>query len=194
MRMSSIKRNTSETEVAIALCLDGTGIYEAQVPIGFFEHMLAQVSKHGFLDITLVAKGDTNVDCHHLVEDTGIVFGKALAEALGDKKGIRRYGSATIPMDDVLVMCAIDLSGRPHLHFDATFTQPCLGDMDTELFREFFQALSIHGGVNLHIKVLHGQNNHHIAEAIFKAFGRALSDAVSLESRVSGVPSTKGNL
>jgi len=192
--MSSIKRNTRETEIAIALCLDGTGIYEAQVPIGFFEHMLAQVSQHGYLDITLVAKGDTHVDGHHLVEDTGIAFGKALAEALGDKKGIRRYGSATIPMDDVLAICAIDLSGRPHLHFDANFTVPSLGDMDTELFREFFQAVCLHGGVNLHIKVLHGENNHHIAEAIFKAFGRALSEAVSLDTRVSGVPSTKGNL
>jgi imidazoleglycerol-phosphate dehydratase len=174
--------------------LDGTGIYEAKAPIGFFEHMLAQVSLHGYLDITIVAKGDTHVDGHHLVEDTGIAFGKALAEALGDKKGIRRYGSATIPMDEVLVMCAIDLSGRPHLHFDAAFTQERLGDMDTELFREFFQALCLHGGLNLHIKVLHGENNHHIAEAIFKAFGRALSEAVGLDARVSGIPSTKGSI
>ena len=194
MRTVTISRTTTETDISVTLNLDGEGSFAANMPIGFFKHMLSQVARHGFFDLKLDITGDTDIDGHHTVEDTGIVLGQALTQALGDKKGIRRYGSATVPMDDVLALCAIDLSGRPYLHFDAVFTTPCLGEMDTELLREFFQAISIHGGMNLHIKVFHGENNHHIAEAIFKAFGRALCEAVSQDPRVQGVLSTKGSI
>ena len=194
MRNASIKRTTTETDISADFCLDGTGTFTADMPIGFFEHMLSLMTRHGFFDLKLNVTGDTHIDGHHTVEDVGIVLGQALKQALGDKKGIRRYGSATIPMDDVLVICAVDLSGRPYLHFDAPFTTPCLGDMDTELVQEFFQGISTSGGINLHIKVFHGQNNHHIAEAIFKAFGRALCEAVSFDPRVQGILSTKGSI
>ena len=194
MRVATINRVTKETDISIDLNLDGSCKYEADIPIGFFEHMLAQVAKHGFFDLKLVAKGDIEIDNHHTIEDLGIVFGQALTQALGDKSGIRRYGSANLSMDDALAMCTIDLSGRPYLHLDAIFTTPRLGDMDTELVREFFHAVSVHGAMNLHIKVLHGINNHHMAEAIFKAFDRALCEAVSLDPRVQGVPSTKGRI
>lgn len=194
MRVASIVRKTEETDVSVDLNLDGSGTFTADMPIGFFKHMLAQIAKHGFFDMQLHIVGDTDVDGHHSVEDTGIVLGQSLLHALDEKIGIRRYGSAMVPMDDVLALCAIDLSGRPYFHFDANFTTSRLGDMDTELIREFFQAISVHGGMNLHIKVLHGENNHHIAEAIFKAFGRALCEAVSLDNRVHGVLSTKGSI
>lgn len=194
MRIATVSRSTAETDISATLNLDGTGVFKPDMPIGFFEHMLSQVARHGFFDLELAVKGDTYIDGHHTVEDTGIVLGQALNKALGDKKGIRRYGNATVPMDDVLAMCAIDLSGRPYLHFEANFTAERLGDMDTELVHEFFQAMSIHGGMNLHIKVFHGVNNHHIAEAVFKAFGRALCEAVSLDARVQGVLSTKGSI
>ena len=194
MRTAAITRTTAETDITVSLNLDGSGSFIADMPVGFFEHMLSQVARHGFFDLKVNAIGDTQIDAHHTVEDVGIVLGQALMQALGGKEGIRRYGSATVPMDDVLVMCAIDLSGRPYLHLDATFTMPQLGDMDTELIREFFQAVSVHGGMNLHIKVFHGENNHHMAEAIFKAFGRALCEAVSLDPRVQGVLSTKGSI
>jgi len=194
MRMASVARKTTETDISTTLNLDGTGAFNADMPIGFFEHMLSQVVRHGFFDLDLNVTGDTHIDGHHTVEDTGIVLGQAVTQALGDKKGIRRYGSAMVPMDDVLALCAVDLSGRPYLHLEAPFTTTKLGEMDTELVREFFQAISIHGGMNLHIKVLHGENNHHIAEAVFKAFGRALCEAVSLDARVQGVLSTKGSI
>lgn len=199
MRVATISRKTNETDIFAKLNLDGTGTFQADIPVGFFEHMLSQVVRHGFFDLELKATGDTHIDGHHTIEDVGITLGQALTQAIGDKKGIRRYGSATVPMDDALVMCAIDLSGRPYLHMDALskeaiFTTPRLGDMDTELVREFFQAICANGGMNLHIKLLHGENNHHIAEAIFKAFGRALCEAVSADPRVQGVLSTKGTI
>jgi imidazoleglycerol-phosphate dehydratase len=156
--------------------------------------MLEQVARHGLMNLSLFVKGDVQVDAHHTIEDTGIVLGQLIKDALGDKSGIRRYGSATLPMDDALVLCALDLCGRPYLAFDAAFTTPFLGEMDTEMVREFFRAVSVHGGMNLHIKVLSGVNNHHIAECIFKAFGRALCEAVAADKRVQGVPSTKGDL
>ena len=194
MRVAAVTRTTNETDISVNLHLDGTGSYEADIPIKFLDHMLVQIARHGFIDLALTAKGDTEIDCHHTVEDIGIVLGQALTQALGDKKGICRYGSAIVPMDDVLALCAIDLSGRPYLHFEADFTTPQLGDMDSEMVREFFQAISVHGGMNLHIKIFHGVNNHHICEAIFKAFGRALSAALSLDPRVQGVLSTKGSI
>jgi imidazoleglycerol-phosphate dehydratase len=194
IRKSTVSRTTRETDISAELILDGTGSFEAGMPVGFFKHMLEQVARHGFFDLKLKITGDTEIDGHHTVEDTGIVLGQALTKALGDKAGIRRYGSALVPMDDALAMCVIDLSGRPYLHMDASFTVPSLGEMDTELIREFFQAICVHGGMNLHIKVMHGENNHHIAEAVFKAFGRALCEAVSLDPRVQGVLSTKGSI
>ena len=194
MRTATVTRTTTETDISANLNLDGSGKLDGDIPIGFFNHMLSQVVRHGFLDLSLTVKGDIEIDGHHTIEDTGIVLGQALTQALGDKVGIRRYGDAIVPMDDTLVMCAIDLSGRPYLHLDANFTTPRLGEMDTELVREFFHAISVHGRMNLHIVVMHGQNNHHIAEAIFKAFGRALCGAVSLDSRVQGVLSTKGSI
>ena len=194
MRIAAVSRNTKETEISINLNLDGSGEFETDTTIGFFKHMLNQVARHGFIDLMISAKGDTDIDGHHTVEDVGIVLGQALLQALGDKKGIQRYGSAIVPMDDALVLCAIDLSGRPYLHFDAAFTTPRIGEMDTELVREFFQGICNNCGMNLHIKVFHGENNHHIAEAIYKAFGRALCEAVSLNGRVQGVLSTKGSI
>ncbi|MCL2421571.1 MAG: imidazoleglycerol-phosphate dehydratase HisB [Defluviitaleaceae bacterium] len=193
MRTASIVRTTNETDISASLNLDGTGIFKADMPIGFFEHMLSLMTRHGFFDLDLKVTGDTHIDAHHTVEDTGVVLGQALLKAVGDKAGIRRYGSAIVPMDDVLVLCAVDLSGRPYLHFEGDFTTPQLGEMDTELVKEFFQAISAHGKMNLHIKVLHGENNHHIAEGMFKAFGRALCEAVGLDARVQGVLSTKGS-
>ena len=194
MRTSEVSRVTRETDISLALNLDGSGSFVADMPIGFFRHMMTQVARHGILDLKLKVIGDVEVDGHHTVEDVGIVLGQAITEALGDKAGIRRYGNATIPMDDVLVMCTIDLCGRPYFHFEADFTTAQLGDFDTELVREFFQAVSIHAAMNLHIKVFHGENNHHKAEAIFKAFGRALCEAVAINPRVQGVLSTKGSI
>ena len=194
MRTGSIVRKTNETEVRAVLNLDGSGFLRADMPIDFFGHMLSQVVRHGFFDLELDVTGDVNVDGHHTVEDVGIVFGQLVSGALGDKAGIRRYGSVIVPMDEALVLCAVDVSGRPYFHFEAEFTVPRLGELDTELIREFFYAISVHAGMNLHIKVMHGENNHHIAEAMFKAFGRALCEAVSLDSRVQGVLSTKGSL
>ena len=194
MRTALITRTTNETDISAALNLDGSGIFNADMPISFFEHMLSQVVRHGFFDLELKVAGDTDIDAHHTVEDVGIVLGQVFTQAVGNKAGIRRYGSAIVPMDDVLALCAVDLSGRPYLHLEAEFTTSRLGEMDTELVREFFQAISVHGGMNLHIKVFHGENNHHMAEAIFKAFGRALCEAVSLDPRVQGVLSTKGSI
>ncbi|NLJ88353.1 MAG: imidazoleglycerol-phosphate dehydratase HisB [Epulopiscium sp.] len=193
-RKAQIQRKTNETDIKLAIDLNGLGKYNIKTGIGFFDHMLSHVSKHGFIDLDIDVKGDLEVDCHHTIEDTGIVLGQAITKALGDKKGIKRYGSAILPMDDALVLCAIDLSGRPYFVFDAKFTVEKLGDMDTEMVEEFFRALSINGGINLHIKVLSGFNNHHIIEAIFKAFGKALDEAIQIDSRIEGVLSTKGML
>jgi len=194
MRNAKVYRKTNETEISIGLNLDGTGSFAAEMPIGFFKHMLHQVVRHGFLDLKLDIAGDTTIDGHHTIEDTGIVLGEAISEAMGDKYGIRRYGHAYVPMDDVLALCVIDLSGRPYLHFEAEFSTAKIGEMETEMVKEFFQALCVSGAMNLHIKVLHGKNNHHIAEAIFKAFGRALCEAVSIDVGMQGVLSTKGSI
>jgi len=193
-RTATVHRKTNETEITLSLNLDGTGQYQIDTGIGFLDHMLALMARHGFLDLSIEAKGDLHIDSHHTVEDIGIVLGMAIAQALADKAGIKRYGSAIAPMDETLALCVADLSGRSYLYFDAAFTAPQMGAIDTEMFREFFQAVSANAGMNLHIKVLHGQNNHHMAEAIFKSFGRALSEAVSYDSRVQGVLSTKGVL
>lgn len=194
MRIAQIERNTFETKIAMQLNLDGKGIFDIDTGIGFFDHMLTHIAKHGFFDLTLRAQGDLHVDCHHTVEDVGIVLGKCLAMALGEKKGITRYGSCILPMEEALVLCAIDISGRPYLAFDATFQSERLGTMDTQMIEEFFRAVSLHSGLNLHIKVLAGKNDHHIAEAMFKAFAKALDSAVAYDSRVEGVLSTKGML
>lgn len=194
MRTGTINRTTKETEIQAALSLDGSGVYEISTGIGFFDHMLCQVVRHGFFDLKLTAKGDISVDCHHTVEDVGIVLGQCLKAALGDKAGIRRYGHCILPMEEALALCAVDLSGRPYLNFDAVFTTPRIGDLDTEMIEEFFRALCLHSGLTLHIKLLSGKNNHHMAEAVFKAFGRALDQAVQPDSRVNGTLSTKGML
>ena len=194
MRTASIKRKTSETDIAITLNLDGTGKADIETGIGFLDHMLKSFAKHGFFDLTVRGKGDLYVDCHHTIEDTGIVLGEAIKEALGDKKSIKRYGSMLLPMDETLVLCAIDLSGRPYLNFKREFTTDRVGDFDTEMVREFFYAVSYSAGMNLHIKQLDGDNNHHIIEAMFKAFAKALDEAVSIDPRIIDVLSTKGAL
>lgn len=193
-RIAVYERKTKETEITAELFLDGTGDCSMETGIGFFNHMLEGFARHGFFNLKLSVKGDLSVDCHHTVEDSGIVLGNAIRIALGDKKGIRRYGSCILPMDETLVLCAVDLSGRPYLAFDDAFTAERLGEMDTELIREFFYAVSYTAGMNLHLKVLSGKNNHHMAEAMFKAFARALAEAVSLDARIDGVLSTKGSL
>ena len=194
MRTASIKRKTSETDIAITLNLDGTGKADIETGIGFLDHMLKSFAKHGFFDLTVKVKGDLYVDCHHTIEDTGIVLGEAIKEALGDKKSIKRYGSMLLPMDETLVLCAIDLSGRPYLNFKGEFTTDRVGDFDTEMVREFFYAVSYSAGMNLHIKQLDGDNNHHIIEAMFKAFAKAFDEAVSIDPRIIDVLSTKGAL
>ena len=193
-RIGSIQRKTKETQIDIRIGLDGKGTFGGQTGIGFFDHMLSGFARHGFFDLEVSVKGDLEVDGHHTVEDTGIVLGQAIADALGTKEGIRRYGHFLLPMDDALVLCAVDLCGRPYLNFDYTFPTEKIGDLDTQLIREFFYALSWSAGMNLHIKVLDGINSHHVAEAVFKAFGKALDAAVSKEPRVTGVLSTKGTL
>lgn len=193
-RIAQVQRKTNETNIIISLNLDGSGKQNISTGIGFFDHMLSGFTRHGFFDLDLDVKGDLEVDCHHTIEDTGIVLGNAIREALGDKKGIKRFGSMILPMDETLVLCAIDLSGRPYFAFDAEFTTDRVGDMDTEMVREFFYAISYSAGMNLHMKVLSGTNNHHIIEALFKAFGKALDDASSYDPRVTDILSTKGSL
>lgn len=193
-REASISRTTKETDISLRLELDGEGSSIIDTGIGFFDHMLEGFSRHGFFDVDLKAVGDLMVDCHHTIEDTGIVLGTAIKKALGEKKGIRRYGSCILPMDEALILCAIDLSGRPYFVFDAEFTADRVGYMDTEMVREFFYAVSYSAGMNLHIKALSGCNNHHIIEGMFKAFGRALDEAVGMDGRVNGILSTKGSL
>lgn len=194
MRTASITRKTSETDITMTLNLDGSGMSSVNTGIGFFDHMLKSFAKHGFFDLNVNVKGDLIVDCHHTIEDTGIVLGEAVKQALGDKKSIRRYGSMLLPMDETLVMCAIDLSGRPYLNFNGSFTTDRVGYFDTEMVREFFYAVSYSAGMNLHIKQIDGDNNHHIIEAMFKAFAKALDEAVSIDSRIVDVLSTKGAL
>lgn len=193
-RTAKTARRTKETDITASLLLDGSGTGDISTGIGFFDHMLEGFARHGFFDLTLQVKGDLHVDGHHTVEDTGIVLGTAIREALGDKRGIRRYGSCLLPMDETLARCAIDLSGRPYLCFSADFTADRVGDMDTELFGEFFYAVSYSAGMNLHLKVLEPGNNHHMAEAMFKAFARALDEASAPDLRVTDVLSTKGRL
>ena len=195
MRRATLTRKTAETEVAVTLDLDGTGRYRCETGVGFFDHMLDQLARHSLIDIEVTAQGDLHIDDHHTVEDVGITLGKALAEALGDKRGIRRYGSFLLAMDDALVRTALDLSGRPYLVWNVDFPTLKIGAFDTELVREFFQALATHGGITLHVDALHGINSHHIAEAGFKAVARALRAAVETDPRAAGaLPSTKGAL
>ncbi|GGF69190.1 imidazoleglycerol-phosphate dehydratase [Paracoccus acridae] len=195
MREATITRTTAETQIEVALNLDGTGVYDNQTGVGFFDHMLDQLSRHSLIDLTIRAKGDLHVDDHHTVEDTGIAIGQALVRALGDKKGIRRYGSFLLAMDDSLVRAALDLSARPFLVWNVDFPTEKIGSFDTQLVREFFQALSTHGGITLHVDRIHGINSHHIAEAAFKAVARALREAIEPDPRMAGVlPSTKGAL
>ena len=195
MRQAQITRSTAETEIEVALNLDGSGAYDMATGVGFFDHMLDQLSRHSLIDMTIRAKGDLHIDDHHTVEDVGIAIGQALAQALGDKKGIRRYGECTLPMDDAQLRCALDLSARPFLVWNVTFPSQKIGSFDTELVREFFQALATHGGITLHIDMVHGVNSHHIAEAAFKAVARALRQAVETDPRkADAIPSTKGAL
>jgi len=195
MRKASLTRKTAETEISVSLNLDGTGRYSNQTGVGFFDHMLDQLARHSLIDLEIRATGDLHIDDHHTVEDTGIAIGQALAQALGDKRGIRRYGSFHLAMDDTLVRAALDLSARPFLVWSLPFPTAKIGSFDTELVREFFQALSTHGGITLHVDLLHGLNSHHIAEAAFKAVARALREAVEPDPRMAGVlPSTKGAL
>lgn len=191
-RTSSITRKTKETDIKLELNLDGTGLGVIDTGIGFFDHMLNSFTRHGFFDMDLKVDGDLIVDGHHTVEDTGIVLGQAIKEALADKAGVKRYGSSLLPMDETLVLCAIDLSARPYMVFDASFTCERVGYLDTELVREFFYAISYSAGMNLHIKLIHGTNNHHIIEAMFKAFARALDEASGIDPRINQVLSTKG--
>lgn len=193
-RTAEVNRKTKETDICVSLNLDGTGAADVSTGIGFFDHMLEGFAKHGFFDLNCHVKGDLHVDGHHTVEDTGIVLGQAIREAVGDKKGIRRYGFFILPMDDALALCAVDLCGRPYLNFDCQYTATQVGGLDTELVREFFYAVSYSAGMNLHLKLLDGCNAHHITEAMFKAFAKALDQAVGMEPRVKDVLSTKGSL
>lgn len=195
MRRAKISRSTTETSIEVEINLDGTGAYDVKTGVGFFDHMVEQLARHSMIDITLRAQGDLHIDDHHTVEDCGIALGQAIAEAVGDKAGIRRYGACLLPMDDALVRAALDLSGRPYLVWNVAMTAPKIGTFDTELLREFFQALSTHGGITLNIAQLDGVNSHHIAEAAFKAVARALREAVEEDPRRAGaIPSTKGKL
>lgn len=191
-RKTEMERNTFETKIKLKLNVDGTGESDINTGIGFFDHMLTLFTKHGLFDLSIKADGDLNVDAHHTVEDIGIVLGQAIKDALGEKKSIKRYASNILPMDEALAMVAVDIGGRPYLVFDAAFTSDKVGEMDTELVEEFFRAVSFNAGMNIHIKVFYGSNNHHIAEAIFKAFARALDEATRLDERIKGVMSTKG--
>ena len=194
MRKAKIERKTAETSISVEVNLDGTGTYSNETGVGFFDHMLDQLSRHSLIDLTVRAKGDLHIDDHHTVEDTGIALGQALVKALGDKKGIRRYGHFTLAMDDAQVACALDLSGRPYLVWNLAFPTAKIGTFDTELVREFFQAVSTHGGITLHVDLNHGLNSHHIAEAAFKALAKALRMAVEPDPRSDALPSTKGAL
>lgn len=195
MRASEVVRNTLETQITVAINLDGTGVSSFETGVGFLDHMLDQIARHGMMDISVKAKGDLHIDAHHTVEDIGITLGQAFSKALGDKKGIVRYGHAYVPLDEALSRVVLDISGRPGLAFDCKFTRVNVGEFDVDLFYEFFQGFVNHAGVTLHIDNLKGHNSHHQAETIFKAFGRALRMAVTLDPRMAGImPSTKGSL
>ena len=195
MRTATIARKTNETEIAVSINLDGTGKHAMETGVGFFDHMLDQLSRHSLIDMDVTCKGDLHIDFHHTVEDVGIALGQAIKQALGDKKGIRRYASCDLPMDGTLTRAALDVSGRAFLVFKAEFSQNKIGEIDTELFREFFQALAINAGITLHIENFYFDNNHHLAESMFKAVARALRDAVEIDPRAADrVPSTKGTL
>jgi imidazoleglycerol-phosphate dehydratase len=195
MRRATIKRQTNETDIVVEVDLDGTGAHDMATGIGFFDHMLDQLARHSLVDIKVAAMGDLHIDFHHTTEDVGIALGQAIREALGDKKGIHRYASADLPMDGTLTRAAVDVSGRPFLVWRVEFTQPKVGEMDTELFREFFQAFAMNAGITLHVETFYGDNNHHIAESAFKALARALREAIAIDPRQVGrVPSTKGTL
>jgi imidazoleglycerol-phosphate dehydratase len=191
---ATIKRVTKETDIELSLVLDGTGAGEISTGIGFFDHMLQGFAKHGLFDLTITCKGDVEVDSHHTIEDVGIVLGNAIRQAIGDKSGIKRYGHVILPMDDALILCAVDLSGRPYLVYDPVFDVPRIGELDTEMIREFFYAVSYSGGMNLHIKQSSGFNSHHIAEGCFKAFAKALDMATMAEPRMKEAWTTKGSL
>lgn len=193
-RTATCKRATKETEITVTLNLDGTGQNDIHTGVGFFDHMLDGMARHGLFDLTVHTDGDLHVDCHHTIEDTGIVIGEAILKAVGDKAGIKRYGHMILPMDETLALCAVDLSGRPYLSFNADFTAERLGTMDTEMIREFFYAVSYSARMNLHLKILDGGNNHHMAEALFKSFGKALDMAVMREPRIEEAWTTKGSL
>jgi imidazoleglycerol-phosphate dehydratase len=194
-RKATIDRQTKETRISASINLDGTGAYDISTGVGFLDHMLEQLARHSLIDIELKAEGDLHIDFHHTVEDSGIVLGQALAKALGDKRGITRYASVHLPMDEAMTRVAIDVSGRPYLVWDVPFTRPKLGEMDTELFREWFQAFAQNAGITLHVANLYGDNNHHIAETCYKGLARALRDAIAIDPRQEQrVPSTKGTL
>ena len=194
-RIASVSRSTKETAIEVTVDLDGTGDYRVSTGIGFLDHMLEQLSRHSLIDLTLTAKGDLHIDAHHTTEDSGIAIGEAVAKALGDRRGITRYGDALIPMDETLTRVALDISGRPYLVWKTAFSQPRLGEMDTELFKEWFAAFAGSAGITLHIETLYGVNNHHIVESCFKGVARALRDAVAIDPRkADSVPSTKGTL
>ncbi len=194
MRQAVIERKTSETQIKLELNLDGTGLYDLNSGIGFFDHMLAQIARHGLIDLKVNAIGDLEVDPHHTVEDVGIVIGQAIKEALGERAKICRYGDATIPMDEALALVALDFGGRPYLRFTADLGKGRLGEFDLELVEEFYRSVAAHAGMNIHIRLLDGSNLHHCCEAIFKAFGRAVKTAVTIDERMVGIPSTKGIL
>jgi len=194
-RQATISRNTKETEITATVNLDGTGAFDVSTGIGFLDHMLEQLARHSMMDISLKAKGDLHIDFHHTTEDSGIVIGQAVAKALGDKKGITRYADVHLPMDETLTRVAVDISGRPYLVWKVAFSQPKIGEMDTELFREWFQAFAQNAGITLHVENLYGENNHHIAETCYKGLARALRTAMEADARQAGrVPSTKGSL
>ncbi|MBZ9687179.1 imidazoleglycerol-phosphate dehydratase HisB [Clostridium estertheticum] len=193
-RQAKIVRESSETKIDISINLDGSGKYEGDTGIGFFDHMLCLFAKHGLLDLYVAVEGDLNVDSHHTIEDVGIVIGSVIKEAMMGKEGIKRYGTSFVPMDETLATVSLDLSGRPYLVFEGNFTVDRLGSFDTEMVEEFFRAVAVNGGITLHAKVLYGKNNHHMVEALFKAFGSALSEALTYDQRIKGVLSTKGCL
>ena len=195
MRKATVARKTNETDITVSVALDGTGKHDMSTGIGFLDHMLDQLSRHSLIDMTVRASGDLHIDFHHTAEDVGIALGQAIRQALGDKKGIRRYASADLPMDGTLTRAAVDVSGRPFLVWKVAFTADKVGEMDTELFREFFQAFAMNAGLTLHVETFYGDNNHHIAESAFKALARALREAVEIDPRQKDqVPSTKGTL
>jgi len=194
-RVATIKRRTKETKITAAVDLDGTGAYDVSTGVGFLDHMIEQLARHSLIDISLKAEGDLHIDQHHTTEDSGIALGQAVAEALGDKAGIARYGASYLPMDETLTRVALDVSGRPYLVWKVAFTRSKIGEMDTELFREWFQAFAQNAGITLHVENLYGENNHHIAETCYKALARGLRQAIAIDPRQSGrVPSTKGQL